>query len=353
MVEIKEVNDLLNENGHLQNPGYSKQMLQKYNRSQIKASKFKIKEWDYYLIHNKKYAIALTVADNSYMGMLSASVINFETPIEKTTSVITLFPMGKLNMNLETHTKTNMPNSSKTGDVIFKNKRCDFRFFHDGNNRHLYCKFLKFDKEKDLDVDLILTNEPKESIVIATPFNKNKKAFYYNQKIVGFNAYGEVTYGDEKIKFKKDDSFALLDWGRGVWTYKNTWYWGSGMTQINGKPFGFNIGYGFGDNSYATENSLFYNGAMHKLEHVNFNIPKTSDGKDDFLKDWSFTSNNKRFEMTFKPIINRKSDTNLLVLRSNQNQIFGYFNGYVILDDGTKLEVKNMLGFAEKVFNKW
>ena len=36
------------------------------------------------------------------------------------------------------------------------------------------------------------------------------------------------------IDFSKD-SYALLDWGRGVWTYKNTWYWSAGMGKINGK----------------------------------------------------------------------------------------------------------------------
>ena len=47
------------------------------------------------------------------------------------------------------------------------------------------------------------------------------------------------------------------------------------------------------------------------------------------------------------------ADTNVLILRSNQHQVFGLFTGYFILDDGTKVEIKNEIGFAEKVFNKW
>ena len=34
---------------------------------------------------------------------------------------------------------------------------------------------------------------------------------------------------------------------------------------MDGVPFGWNIGYGFGDNSVATENMLFYEGKAHKL----------------------------------------------------------------------------------------
>lgn len=352
MIEIKEEKELLDDDGKLAFSGYSKKMLLKYDRNKITAPSFKIKEWDYYLIYNRKFAIALTIADNSYMGMLSASVIRFEEKTEKTTSIITPFPFGKLNTDLNTNERINMPSHSAIGNVAVKHKKCDIRFLHDGKNRRLYCNMPNFDNGKSLIVDLTLTDKPKESMVIATPFKENEKAFYYNQKIVGFKSYGEVTVGEEKIEFKKDDTFALLDWGRGVWTYKNTWYWGAGAQTVNGKTFGFNIGYGFGDTTNATENMLFYDGCAHKLEDITFNIPNIK-GEDDFMSPWTFTSSDKRFEMKFTPIINRHSDTNAIVLRSNQNQVFGYFDGYVILDDGTKLEINNLLGFAEKVFNKW
>lgn len=354
MNEIKTPDDLLNDKGELKHCGFSRHMLLKYDRNMIKASAFRIKEWDYYLIYNSDYALALTMADNSYMALLSASVIDFKVPKEKTTSIITWFPMGKLNQNYNTKQRLNMPSSSEVGDIYFKNKKCDFRFMHDDKNRSLYCYIKNFNGKNDLEANIVLSSEPKDNMVIATPFKENKKAFYYNQKIVGFKASGTVSVGENTFEFKPVNSFGLLDWGRGVWTYKNTWYWGAACGKLeDGNYFGFNIGYGFGDTSSATENMLFFNGKAHKLEDVTFNIPKTKNGKDDFLSHWTFTSNNKKFEMEFKPIINRHSDTNALILRSNQNQVFGEFSGYAVLEDGTKVEVKNFLGFAEKVYNKW
>ena len=74
--EIKEKVKLLNEKGELAHPGYSTSLIQEYNRNDIKAKKFKIKEWDYYLIYNGNYAVALTIDDNSYMGLVSASFVN-------------------------------------------------------------------------------------------------------------------------------------------------------------------------------------------------------------------------------------------------------------------------------------
>ena len=121
---------------------------------------------------------------------------------------------------------------------------------------------------------------------------------------------------------------------------------------MDGVDFGFNIGYGFGDTSAASENMLFYQGKAHKLSQVTFHIPMKK-GKEDYLKPWKFTSDDGRFEMDFAPILNRASNTDFKILKSDQNQVFGKFTGIAILDDGTKLEIKDLLGFAEKVENKW
>ena len=57
--------------------------------------------------------------------------------------------------------------------------------------------------------------------------------------------------------------------------------------------------------------------------------------------------------MAFHPLLDRAANTDFLILGSNQHQVFGRFTGKVMLDDGTELEVKDLLGFAEKVKNKW
>ena len=100
----------------------------------------------------------------------------------------------------------------------------------------------------------------------------------------------------------------MLDWGRGVWTYKNTWYWGSASGLVDGERFGFNIGYGFGNTSAASENMLFYKGRAHKLSQVIFHIP--GDGgraTPDYMRPWTFTSDDGRFEMDYTPVLDRAS----------------------------------------------
>lgn len=93
--EIVKSAALLDKNGNIAEPGWARSLISRYSRADIKAHPIRIKEWDYYLISNDRFALALTIADNGYMGLISASVLDFEKPWEQTTSVITAFPMGK------------------------------------------------------------------------------------------------------------------------------------------------------------------------------------------------------------------------------------------------------------------
>ena len=186
-------------------------------------------------------------------------------------------------------------------------------------------------------------------MVIATPFKK-KKHFYYNQKINCLKANGYFKFGEEIFDLGK--CYGDLDCGRGVWTYKNTWYWSSLNSTLKGKPFGWNLGYGFGDTSNASENMVFYGDKVFKLDDVRFDIPLTADGKDDFMAPWTFRSLGGDIRIDFQPIYNRHANTNALIIRSNQNQVFGLFKGYFLLD-GQEVYFEDLPGFAEKVYNKW
>lgn len=340
--EITTKHPLLDENGYLIEAGYAKRMLLDYKREAIKANSHRIKEWDYYLVYNDDFAIALTVDDNSYMALDSISLIDFRIPWEHTNSPMKFMTLGK----------RNFPSSSLKGNVSGEGKNYSIKFTKEDDKRILEFKMSNFNGDKDIEGSITLYDYDEESMIIATPYKESKVHFYYNQKINCMPAQGRVVYDGKEYVFNKEDSFGTLDWGRGVWTYKNTWYWGSASGVIDNHRFGFNIGYGFGDTSKASENMLFYDGKAHKLSQVTFNIPQ-KDGKDDFLSDWTFTSDDGRFEMSFKPIIDRAANTDFIILGSNQHQVFGKFTGKCILDDGKEIMLKDFLGFAEKVSNKW
>ncbi len=338
--EITKEIPLLDEKGNLTEPGFAKKLLPVYRRADIKAGGLRIKEWDYYLINNGRFALALTIDDNGYMGLDSISLLNFEEGWEITNSPMCFMPLGS----------RKLPETSAIGDTVAEGKGYKMSFLNDGSGKRiLSAEMEKFGPAGKLTAHVELYDEPEESMVICTPFN-DKGRFYYNQKINCLRAKGECTYDGKTYVFDPEESFAVLDWGRGVWTYHNTWYWGSASGAVEGVPFGWNIGYGFGDTSAASENMLFYNGKAHKLSQVKFNIP--GDEKD-FLSPWTFTSDDGRFEMDFVPVLDRASCTDVKLIKSDQHQVFGLFTGKAVLDDDKVIEIKDFPGFAEKVENKW
>lgn len=224
------------------------------------------------------------------------------------------------------------------------------KFENDGLIRKISCKIPCFEQNLDLECDITLEDINHNTLAIATPFEKSKH-FYYNQKINCLKARGFIRLGS--TEYSLDDGYGVLDWGRGVWTYKNTWYWSSVSTNFNGHSIGFNLGYGFGVNQNATENIFYYDDKSYKLDEVTFNIPLV-DKKEDYLSKWTFTSNDGKLYLEFDPMINRHVKTNILVLKTIQNQVFGKFSGYVIVNQqgkDIKIEFNNLIGFAEKVTN--
>ena len=336
--EVTAARELLNERGSLVEPGWSRHLVQRYDRSKIQAPGWRIKEWDYYLVMGRDFAGAFTISDDGYIGLQSVSLLGLGgKPWEHTETVLNVFPMGRLKL----------PSDSSRGDTVYEDKRLQMRFTVGQGKRRIACHFERFWKDKPFDCDITLEQPDMETMVIATPWDKEGH-FYYNQKINCMRASGWMTYDGVRYAFDPAADFGTLDWGRGVWTYDNTWFWGSGNADIGGVPFGFNIGYGFGNTSAATENVLFYDGKAHKLDDVTFHIPESG-----YMTPWRFSSSDGRFEMDFKPVLDRAAKIDFKLLVSDQHQVFGKMNGRAVLDDGMVVAVRDMLCFAEKVHNRY
>ena len=299
--KITQPGPLLNERGELIEKGYSTSLLKTYNRNDIKAFGFRIKEWDNYIIYNNKIGIAITIDDNSYMGLNSITLFDFDNKNEITKSYMYPFTFGSVKL----------PFTTKVGDIKIKARSYEINILNDGKVRNINLYVKKFKDGCDLKVDFTLYEQPEDSLVIAIPFPEDKKAFYYNHKILGFKIKGDAYLGNTKLDFDNETTRGILDWGRGVWTYYNTWYWGAGAGKVGDKEIGFNIGYGFRDTSNDSENILLVNGKGHKLEQMEFNIP-VKDG-----------SNDTRFEMDFVPVLDRNSYTSVELISSAQHQVFG------------------------------
>lgn len=354
---IVEAGPLHRLDGALAVRGWATSLLRSYDRTRIKAPRHRIKEWDYYLVNDDEYAVALTLSDLGYVGLVSASIMDLVQGVSHTVSVVTPLPLGRFGL----------PASSDSGVSSFQNGRASFRFEASRGRRSLKAHVARFDGKDDLSFEAVLEDEPRDSLVIATPWSEDQSAFYYNQKIVAMRARGSFKKGVLVHGFNPQNSFGLLDWGRGVWTRDNTWYWAAaqgwqGPRDESGRGsrrFGLNLGYGFGDTTAASENMAFVDGIAHKLHRVSFGIPekpgaahaKKLGDRYDLMQPWRITDDEGRLDLAFRPLLDRSDWMDYKLVRTDQHQVFGTYDGTVVLDGHQPFAVTNLLGFAEVVHN--
>ena len=338
-IEYKTEMENLFPNGTINGEGWSRKAIWRYKRKYIKSYSLFIKEWDYYsnFIPELKIWICLTISDLGYAGMYSLSVIDLNINKFNQIEEIIPFTFGKINLS---------ENSLDDHFINFKGKKINISYEKKSNKRIIKAKsdnFILPNGKKGIEIQFInFQNKNHESINIQTTWSHNRNLFYLNEKLNGLESKTNLKIENKEINIK-NISFTTLDWGRGVWSYYDTWFWSSGTGIINNNKIGFNFGFGFSDRSSATENCIFYNDIIHKVDIIYFHI----------MEKWVIRSNDKKVFLYFYPKVNRFSRFNYWVIKSRQDQFFGVFEGKLVLDNGDVVHIKDFYGFAEKVNNKW
>ncbi|MFO7798078.1 MAG: DUF2804 domain-containing protein [Promethearchaeati archaeon] len=341
-IEITESSKLFKEDGSLVKTGWARKPLLKYNKEDIGKSWWRIKEWDHYSVLNKDFGFQLTIGDIGYLTQMSYVWLDFNKREREDVSTMKFFTKSKI-----------LPLSSvKDSLTEFPTDKFKATIEKKGNKRILTIDDPNF-LEKGIKGTIILEDKPDwDNTVIVTGYEK-PKLFYYNHKINMMPAEGTLKIGAQDYTFTPDKSFGLMDWGRGIWPYNTHWLWGSACGMVDNIPVAFNIGYGFGqvgseEGATHTENIVFYNGKAHKLDEITFHHENR-----DPTKPWKFTSNDGRFNMVLEPLIPHREKLNFGIIKLDSSLLHGVYSGDIILDDGTKIHIENMLGHAEDIYWKW
>ena len=331
--EIKNKIKLLNSSGQLTKAGYTTHMHFDYNRECAKLGPMPLKEWNFYQFQYKNYVLQMTLGHLSYIGQMAVTLMDIASGKKWTYSTMKPLFVPELDLNPET------PSVCQ-----YKNDECRLQFTVKKDKRILALKGHSKDYPT-IEVKLVVENDPSnEKMVIATPFH-NPRQFYLNYKENYYKATGYARFGDTYVELK--DATGLLDWGRGVWPYKHEWYWGNLTSHIDGIPFGFNIGWGFGDTSHATENMYFYDKKAYKVGEL---IGEWNDN--DLMAVKHFRSKDGKLEFTFTPFWDNYTFNEFVVVDTHCHQIFGRFSGTIETEDGIK-EFKDVVAFIEHAVNRW
>lgn len=321
------------ENGKLANSGYATEMKFVYNKKGQKLPSLALKEWDFYQIVCGRKVVQLTIGHISYFSQLSAIIIDLDTGARAEVSKLLL---GSRKIKKQLAVNPELPSKAQ---YFGKNLKMQFEVT-DKIRRLTLSKSDKFGIFAEIDVTLTNLSPDKDKMVIATPF-EDEKQWYLNYKENCFVANGYARIGAMEVEIK--DGNGVLDWGRGVWPKKHSWTWGNGSTVVEGKHFGFNVGWGFGNTENATENMFFYDNKAYKLQDVK----ELQNG--DKVR---YIDTDKKFVFDVEPIFDNFTQTKAVVDNSC-HQVWGLWHGHVVLDDGTKLKIPPFIAFCEHADNNW
>lgn len=363
-VRITEKTPLFKEDGSLTQSGYCyTDDLYQYDRDDIVAPNWRIKEWDFYQVSNERYTMQITIADISLGGAVTVGFFDTQTGKAYSTMVLDLFTGGDF---IEFSKGATTPHT-------YSVHRRNFDFDMEITKKKRTIKFAGKASGKDFTVDIVLDMLPNhESYVAAFPFDTNDNYhFYLNEKTNCMAANGTIKVGDDvTVEFKglEDNSFGVLDWGRGVWPFHETWWWGNGSTQLeDGRIFGWEIGWDFGNTSEVSENCLFLDGKAYKIGYLKF------ENQEDIVKplssDWvkkgkgtkwvirsyddeACTIPNDDFNMEMTPQYDNYTMMRVICVGNLCHQVFGYWNGTVKVGDEI-IEIKDAYAFLERSDNMW
>ena len=344
-IEYTEKTPLLSPDGKLLAKGWARRNVFEYNRDYVKKGIISRKEWDFYTIHvGDEMQVLISFANINIGGYVAAKLVNLKTG-EVICDAIQYFVGANKHVSPPV---IDVPNRFK--DKIGKT---EFDFHTKENERTLCFKGAFKGKPVEVNVSMEIM-EGLENITTVLPFKDDDTKYFMTTKQMCMPCEGRFTVGDYIYEFSKENAFCTVDWGRVNTPHEMVWYWGSGnqyITDENGEKhlLGFEITWAIGDESYATETCIFYDGKVHKIGAVD--VEKFP--KDRFLEPWKIVSEDGRFNMTMVPTLDNHSDVDFKVGRMNCHQIFGIWNGDVTLDDGKKIEIKDLFTFCEYVENRW
>lgn len=304
----------------------------------LKGHNFRKKRWNYWYMINEDCLFSVTIAHLDYIGMIFAYFYDFNTKefIEKTITT----PLGK-GCKMSENVLQTVQFSNEKFQVMFK-----WNKYLQTMNILVHCKDFK---GRNLTAKLdVFYPKDHETLNVVIPWNKNEFQFTSKQNCLPVE--GKIMLNSKTYIFNKNDSFAALDFGRGIWPFNIMWNWATASGKQSGKNIGFNLGAKWTDGTGITENAILIDGKLIKLnECVVYDYDKK-----DLMKPWRIrTEISDRVNLTFNPIYDRVAKTNALILKSTVHQIIGEFYGEIKDQDGEIINIKALRGSAEEHYAKW
>lgn len=174
--------------------------------------------------------------------------------------------------------------------------------------------------------------------------------YHFTSKQSCLPTRGTLTVAGQTYEFDDCDTTAWLDFARGVWPYASGWNWAMCTSREQGRAIGFNLGAGWTDSAGVTENALYVDGRLSKIDdRVRFTFDRKN-----VLSPWRIeTIGSDRVQLQFHPCARRREAMQMLLISGALDQVLGHFSGRVVTDSGEEIAVDRLFGVVEDHQARW
>ncbi|MGC4806184.1 DUF2804 domain-containing protein [Micromonospora sp. DT233] len=283
------------------------------------------KRWEYWGVVTPSHIVGLVASSLDYAGVHSLYVLDRATGVEIDRNATVPFARG-----------TVFPPVSGAGPVRARGGGITIDIDQDPSGTTIRAT------APGLAVDLVVPLPAgHESLGVVVPWSTRR--FQYTVKDLGRPVRGTLNVDGVTHPVDEADSFAVLDHGRGRWPYAIRWNWAAG----SGPGRAIQLGGKWTDGTGSTENGLFVDGRLHKIgAELRWEYDRA-----DWLRPWRIDG--ERVSVQFHPFHEKVSRTSLGVLASETHQCFGHFTGWAAADDGERVDLDGLVGWAEEARNRW
>lgn len=283
------------------------------------------KRWEYWAIVSPTHIVSVTVSSLDY-----AAVHGFWVRDRRTGETIDRGRIGG-------PWTASLPGSLGDGPARAKSGplEIDIRDEEGGTRLRARADGLSVDVLAEADAD-------HQSLAVVVPWSERR--FQYTVKDVGRRAVGTLKVAGETIELA--DAWAVLDHGRGRWHHDVRWNWAAAVGRTGGHQVGLQFGARWTDGTGMTENALIVDGNVTKISE---DVLWTYDLERP-LEPWTIRGTD--VDLTVTPEYDHVSRTNLGIIGTRGDQVFGVFDGWIRVE-GERIEVRDLFGWAEDVANRW
>lgn len=342
--EIAEQTALLNNDGTLKSPGWSRHTYWKHS---ARKAGFRVgeKAWDCYSITDEAghFSIRVLFAELGYTGFFSIAFIDYA-----------LGQIAEVHGTKVLSRNTRMLADDPTADsaVTYADSNMTIALVRKGAKHQILitAPYLVLPSGSiGLKADIVLhEKQDAESLNTARPIDDTGRYWRHSRKLQAMEAKGILFINHITYHLTAGRSYGTMDWVRGYWPIREGWFAASasGCTD-KGEMWRINLEGQYSEKDSSPVFSILFEDRLHKLDAASFSH------SDDCSGNWRILCRNGDADISIETESMLVSELGIKGTRTSKRLIPGLFSGFFVLDDGRRIDISDAYGCIVEARSRW